>query len=1107
LYVNGNVGVGTTTALGKLDIRPDASWPTAEAIIFDTDGSNNPRIRLYRPGGGDSTTAYPIHLRNDSGALNILTTTATTLGSETVSSKLLLKADGNLGIGTTSPAYKLEVSGTGYFLNNLTANGVTIGSSDIRSSSNILTLGGTSEIIRITGGNVGIGTTSPAHKLDIVGAIRSTSSIINTSGNLNSLNDNGSYAGNTLTNSPNGSGWIFVNNYTNRLSSGDQYFQIAYDQYAAGKLYTRYSADSGSTWSSWKTIINSDAVSGTSNYVAKFTGTNTVGNSIIYDTGTYLSFGTTQVYNSSRVSIIDLFAKTSSGNCLTFGTATGGTSDFEFIISRSSNTDGYYSLQAVEQNVGYKNIVLNASGGNVGIGTTSPTFKLFVNGGIGIPTNNVINFGSASQIYYNSTSAGLQFTGSSGNNTLFIKAADGNVGIGTTSPAAKLEVQSSILLRGDGTNSFGVSFASAGENTFFLTHSGSTNTFLLGNDVSGTNYTTMTLTAAASSAGGNVGIGTTSPTTKLAVSDGTTVAQVNPSSGVAYFGTVNNYPMALSVNSSEKVRIDTGGNVGIGTTSPAATLHVTGAVRFASLPAATGPNVVYIASNGDLTSGVAPAGGGGSVSLSGPNNGVVTRDGAAGTTLVAETNFTYDANGTGYLSGKFGINFTGATNPFEVYGTSGQLFTLTDNISGSIFSVNDVAGLPVIDAYSNSTIILGEYGSGDLTVTGNKIGIGTLSPNEKVQVLGTGGELFTVTDDLTSSLLSVNNIAGLPVFEVFANNTVTAGQYGSGDFIITGNRIGIGTTTPSAKLHTSGTVRLQGLASGTGAGVVYIDGNGNLTSGVAPQGGGGGGSVTLSGPNNGIVTRDGAAGTTLIAETNYEFNASTRLMYMSGQIGINFTGNTGAANPLKIHGTGGELFAVDDDLSSSLMSVNTIAGLPVFEAFADSTLQLGQYGSGDMTITGNKVGIGFLPTNLSSITAKLHVSGNTTIVGTLSKTAGTFEINHPDPIKNQSGYKLRHSFVESPTRGDNIYRYQVEIDNKLSFELDLPDYWKYLNENPQVWVNPVNCFGVGYGTVDEELEKLNIYTNMSGLYNVLLIGTRKDIDAKQMFDAQGIEYI
>ena len=182
------------------------------------------------------------------------------------------------------------------------------------------------------------------------------------------------------------------------------------------------------------------------------------------------------------------------------------------------------------------------------------------------------------------------------------------------------------------------------------------------------------------------------------------------------------------------------GNVGIGTSNPAATLHTTGAIRFATLPSGTGANVVYINSNGDLTSGAAPAGGGSSVTLSGPNNGVVTRDGAAGTTLVAETNFTYDANGTGYLSGKFGINFTGATDPFEVHGTGGELFAVSDDLSSSLMSVNTIAGLPVFEAFADSTVQMGQYGSGDFIITGNKIGIGYTSPstvNYKLDVTGT----------------------------------------------------------------------------------------------------------------------------------------------------------------------------------------------------------------------------------------------------------------------------------------------------------------------------------------------------------------------------------
>lgn len=125
----------------------------------------------------------------------------------------------------------------------------------------------------------------------------------------------------------------------------------------------------------------------------------------------------------------------------------------------------------------------------------------------------------------------------------------------------------------------------------------------------------------------------------------------------------------------------------------------------------------------------------------------------------------------------------------------------------------------------------------------------------------------------------------------------------------------------------------------------------------------------------------------------------------------------------------------------------------------------------------------------------------------LTKGAGSFEIKHPNPNK-ESGYVLRHCFVESPTRGDNIYRYQIVTTTDNSFTVvDLPDYWKYLNENPQVWISPVDTFGIGYGSVDEVSNQIKINTNLKGMYNVLLIGTRKDTVAKQHFDDNGgLEY-
>jgi exonuclease VII small subunit len=119
------------------------------------------------------------------------------------------------------------------------------------------------------------------------------------------------------------------------------------------------------------------------------------------------------------------------------------------------------------------------------------------------------------------------------------------------------------------------------------------------------------------------------------------------------------------------------------------------------------------------------------------------------------------------------------------------------------------------------------------------------------------------------------------------------------------------------------------------------------------------------------------------------------------------------------------------------------------------------------------------------------------IAGALSKGSGTFRIPHPDPDKNEK-YYLQHSFVESPTRGDNIYRWQVDVKGKQHI-IKLPDYYKHLNENDMVWINAVEHFGKAYGKVNVEQTELTIHTDTDGLYNVLLIGTRKDEVATKSF--------
>ena len=116
----------------------------------------------------------------------------------------------------------------------------------------------------------------------------------------------------------------------------------------------------------------------------------------------------------------------------------------------------------------------------------------------------------------------------------------------------------------------------------------------------------------------------------------------------------------------------------------------------------------------------------------------------------------------------------------------------------------------------------------------------------------------------------------------------------------------------------------------------------------------------------------------------------------------------------------------------------------------------------------------------------------------IAKDAGSFRINHPDPAKTDT-HLLYHSFVESPTEGDNIYRYEIQTCECKAI-LELPSYYKFLNKNDQVWVTPVNHFGNAYGIIDQTQSCVSFCSDTDGKYMALIIGTRKDPHAQNYWN-------
>jgi hypothetical protein len=171
------------------------------------------------------------------------------------------------------------------------------------------------------------------------------------------------------------------------------------------------------------------------------------------------------------------------------------------------------------------------SAGDVGIGTTSPTQKLDVSGNVNVRSSLPTIFfdRNGSYTWRISNGDGSTFPTSTlniANNASTAIATfldNGNVGIGTTTPILKLDVSGAI--RAVNTNTNGGSFITLGETfdgstPFYIERHGSTNALALGVDIWNSSngfmrFATNNTERMRITAGGNVGIGTTSPTAPL----------------------------------------------------------------------------------------------------------------------------------------------------------------------------------------------------------------------------------------------------------------------------------------------------------------------------------------------------------------------------------------------------------------------------------------------------------------------------------------------------------------------------------------------------------------------------------------------------------------
>ncbi len=300
---------------------------------------------------------------------------------------------GNLGVGTTSPGVKIDVAGGAIRTNNQLISTAATGTAPLAVSSTTV----------VTNLNADLLDGNHASAFALASHTHAASHI--TSGEFDRARVRRMISADTRASNPNPDTYEpalqadFKTNTTDGLVDGGTYHGVlSYRPYGTGTDYSGgpmhqlgftqngnmwiRTSTGTTTWSAWKKMMSASDISGSTNYVAKFTGANSVGNSQIYDNGSSVGVGTT-----SPGYKLDVSGDIRSTNKI-YANANGasyfrGGDDAELWDVNVANTLGIYGVQnsaVATIRLGSGAADISGSGGNIGIGTTSPSSKLHIAG-------------------------------------------------------------------------------------------------------------------------------------------------------------------------------------------------------------------------------------------------------------------------------------------------------------------------------------------------------------------------------------------------------------------------------------------------------------------------------------------------------------------------------------------------------------------------------------------------------------------------------------------------------------------------------------------------------------------------------------------------------